>query len=288
MTKYIRIGSMVDVVGYDEGVYDSAIETDQPIKAGAPIDDNDVVIKSSLSATGLSVTSIVNPTELNSKAGVAGDLILCVQVNGAGVQDFFTLYGYDDNGPGVNVPYVVDAAGAGSERWIAIMGYFTNQSAYIDGNLVFVDSGGNGLPYAEINISDGAAAQTIATGAGYTKSTAFASDGEYNGCTADSANDKITTITAGRYRANVTINFEIDTANTRVDFAVFVDGAIQDNMKCYLECAAATTEYTMSMSGFIDVAAAKDVDLRVRHDDAGNVDVTIINANLNITQVGGS
>ena len=40
----VRIGSMVDISAYDDVDYDSAIETTQPIKAGAPIDPNDVVI----------------------------------------------------------------------------------------------------------------------------------------------------------------------------------------------------------------------------------------------------
>ena len=39
----VRIGSMVDISAYDDGDFDSAIETTQPIKAGAPIDGNDVV-----------------------------------------------------------------------------------------------------------------------------------------------------------------------------------------------------------------------------------------------------
>ena len=41
--KLIRIGSAIDVFQYDDGSFDSAIETDAPIKAGTPIDGNDVV-----------------------------------------------------------------------------------------------------------------------------------------------------------------------------------------------------------------------------------------------------
>lgn len=42
--KFIRIGSSVNVVGYDDTDFDSAIETTEPIKSGSPIDPNDVVI----------------------------------------------------------------------------------------------------------------------------------------------------------------------------------------------------------------------------------------------------
>ncbi len=41
--KYIRIGSAVDVVGYDNADWPAAIETDEPMKAGPPIADNDVL-----------------------------------------------------------------------------------------------------------------------------------------------------------------------------------------------------------------------------------------------------
>jgi hypothetical protein len=39
----IRIGSMVDMHQYESADFDSAFETDQPIKAGAPVDVNDVL-----------------------------------------------------------------------------------------------------------------------------------------------------------------------------------------------------------------------------------------------------
>lgn len=46
--KRVRIGSLVDIGQYDDGDYDSAIETDQPIKAGKPVAANDVVRLSDL------------------------------------------------------------------------------------------------------------------------------------------------------------------------------------------------------------------------------------------------
>ena len=41
--RFIRIGSAENVIAYDDADYISAVETDQPIKAGAPVDDNDVL-----------------------------------------------------------------------------------------------------------------------------------------------------------------------------------------------------------------------------------------------------
>jgi len=42
-TVQIRIGSLINIHQYDDGDYDSAIETLAPIKCGTPIDGNDVL-----------------------------------------------------------------------------------------------------------------------------------------------------------------------------------------------------------------------------------------------------
>ena len=47
----VRLGSMVDAITYDDGAFDSAIETDQPIKAGPPVDGNDVTRLDDLAAS---------------------------------------------------------------------------------------------------------------------------------------------------------------------------------------------------------------------------------------------
>ena len=41
--KTIRIGSSANILQYDDVDFDSAVETDQPMKAGAPVDPNDVL-----------------------------------------------------------------------------------------------------------------------------------------------------------------------------------------------------------------------------------------------------
>lgn len=52
--KKIRIGSMVDIHSYDDGDYDAAIETEAPIKTGAPVDANDVLRVSDITDGALS------------------------------------------------------------------------------------------------------------------------------------------------------------------------------------------------------------------------------------------
>lgn len=41
--RQCRIGSLVNIAQYDDADFDSAIETDQPMKAGPPVDLNDVL-----------------------------------------------------------------------------------------------------------------------------------------------------------------------------------------------------------------------------------------------------
>ena len=69
--RQVRIGSMEDVHQYDDGDYSSAIETDAPIKSGAPVDPNDVLRKSDLpGALGGSDTDFTVITAI--QAGGAG------------------------------------------------------------------------------------------------------------------------------------------------------------------------------------------------------------------------
>jgi hypothetical protein len=182
--KYFRVGSSANAVGYDNAAYDSAIETDEPIKAGPPIDSNDVVRLSDLLGAILfpvSVVNIDNPTELNAKAGTAGAIVIAFQTAGGGVVDQYSIYAYDMSGPAVDSPYVVDALGAGSERWIAVGGKYIAGSLSIrlglivDTNVLVVNSTshnvgvGVSVPVTKLDIAGSArvTASTIPTsGAG--------------------------------------------------------------------------------------------------------------------------
>ena len=73
-TKYIRIGSATNVIGYDNGDYVSAIETDEPVTVGTPVGPNDALISSSIADL---VTGIAASTD-NAIArfdGVTGKLL---------------------------------------------------------------------------------------------------------------------------------------------------------------------------------------------------------------------
>lgn len=127
--KQVRIGSMKDIHQYDDADYDEAIETTEPIAAGPPVDSDHVVTLGTQTVRGITSINIDNPTELNSLSGSNGDFIIVMDGGEA------TLYAYLDPGGAVNAPYIMDALGAGSERWYAVAGKYANQMAYIVGDI---------------------------------------------------------------------------------------------------------------------------------------------------------
>lgn len=122
--RTIRIGSLPGFQ-YDDADYDSAAETDQPMKAGTPVDATDVTRLMDIGLLyPLAVADIDNPTELASAIGSNGMMVLSYKAVGPAGLNEYTIYAYDSDGPALNSPYVVDAAGAGNERWIAIAGKY--------------------------------------------------------------------------------------------------------------------------------------------------------------------
>lgn len=122
--RTVRIGAIADAFQYDDGEYSSAFETNQPVKAGIPIDTDDVVRLGDLGVLyPLGVTDVDDPAELALIGGSNGMLVLVYKENNPGLNEY-TLYAYDGDGPALNSPYVVDAFGVGNERWIAIAGKY--------------------------------------------------------------------------------------------------------------------------------------------------------------------
>jgi hypothetical protein len=138
--KQIRIGSMANIHQYDNVDFADAIDTrEEPIAIGDPVEEYHAVNLRSMNI-GVLVANVDNPTELALVQGKPGKLILAIQ-QGAGSQDIFTLYAYDEIGPALNSPYVVLAAppdgfAPGYERWIAIGGKYSNQLQIINAQLI--------------------------------------------------------------------------------------------------------------------------------------------------------
>lgn len=86
--RQVRVGSMVDIHQYDDTDYDSAIETDQPMKAGIPIDSNDVIRKADV---GTLAGDVVGPASSTDNA--------VARFNGAGGKNIQnSLVTIDDSG----------------------------------------------------------------------------------------------------------------------------------------------------------------------------------------------
>lgn len=136
--------------------------------------------------------------------------------------------------------------------------------------------------FAGIHVHDASTAQTIATGTAYAKITAFTDNDPSNDCTADAANDKITITRAGIYKVGGSASFYSDTNNVTWKATAFLDGVEQDNVHWERKIGTGADLGNAAFSGFIDVTSVPvDLDLRMRHDQAGDVALTITYSNLN-------
>lgn len=141
--------------------------------------------------------------------------------------------------------------------------------------------------FAEIYVADASASQTIATGATYTKSTAFTTNGQSSNCTADVTNDKITITQTGRYRVSGSFSGTSGTAGITFRGAAFLNSVEQNQIHWKRKFATNTDSGDMSFTGFIDVTSVPwDLDFRLRHDSGTDKDITLEYANLNVEYIG--
>ena len=141
--------------------------------------------------------------------------------------------------------------------------------------------------YGEIYVHDGATPETIATGAGYTKCTAFASNGLSQDTTPDQTNDKITITKAGVYSVECSLSFTGATNSINWFGAVFVDGTEQNQIHFERKLGIGGDYGSAQIGGFVNVTSVPvDIDLRFRHDRGSDDDITVRYANLNVNRVG--
>lgn len=141
--------------------------------------------------------------------------------------------------------------------------------------------------YGEIWVEGGGVAQTIPTGAGYTKVTMFTDDGYSLNCTNDVANDKITITETGIYLVHGAFSFSSGTANVNVIGAAFLNGVEQSHVHFQRKIGTANDVGAAGMVGLIDVTTVPwDLDLRLRHDSGGGVNITLVYGNLNCIYLG--
>jgi hypothetical protein len=141
--------------------------------------------------------------------------------------------------------------------------------------------------FAGIHVHDASTAQTIATGASYTKSTAFTDNDPAANATSDAANDKITLTKTGYYRVWGSISFTTNTNNVVVKAAAFLNGVEQDSIHCERKIGTGADIGSMSFVGTIDATTAPwDLDMRLAHDYGSDITVTVKYANLSVEYIG--
>lgn len=141
--------------------------------------------------------------------------------------------------------------------------------------------------YASIYVDNGNTAQSIPTGTTYTKITAYTTNGQSANCTPDAANDKITITQAGVYSVTYTASYTADVNNVTFRGAVFLGGVEQGNIHSGGQMGLQGALRSTACSGFINVTSVPaDIDVRVRHDNVGSVNMTHVYANLNIDRIG--
>ncbi len=141
--------------------------------------------------------------------------------------------------------------------------------------------------FGGIHVHDATASQTIASGSTYTKLTCFTDNDPSSNCSADAANDKITLTKTGYYQVFGKISTTASINNVLIKMAAFFGGVEQNNCHSQTKLGAAGDIDTLQVVGIIDCTSENtDLDLRLAHNNASNVDVTIKYANLNVQWIG--
>lgn len=141
--------------------------------------------------------------------------------------------------------------------------------------------------YAGIYVADASAAQSIANGTTYTKSTAFTTNGNSANCTSDAANDKITITKTGKYLVNGTCSFSSGTSNVVWKGCAFLNGVEQSNIHWARKVGSSGDVGSASFMGTINVTSVPvDLDMRFRHDQGSATNITVQYSNLTVIYLG--
>jgi len=140
--------------------------------------------------------------------------------------------------------------------------------------------------YGEIHVHDNVVSQSIPTNAVvYTKLIEWSDNGESKGTIPDQANGQITLSDSGIYKLESTLSFKSGTGNVVTECSIFIDGVEQDQLHFTRKISTAGDVGSASITGLASVDAGQVIDLRLKHDNAGSVDITVVYGNLNAEYV---
>lgn len=137
--------------------------------------------------------------------------------------------------------------------------------------------------YGGIHQHDNAVAQSIANGTTYVKLTEWADNDPSNDVVPDEANGQITLTTAGIYKVEAQLSMASDTGNITSFASAFLDGVEQEQCHFTRKIGVASDVGSASFTGLVTATAGQVLDLRMRHNSAGSVDITIQYGSFNVT-----
>lgn len=172
----------------------------------------------------------------------------------------------------------------------AISGATTNYSLYTNAGIVRLGDdtywvgAGSGLPYGEIYQQGNASPTVIATQNVWVK-IANMTAGLGNLTTPSAANDNITILQAGVYEVKASVNF-LGTATNTYEISVSQNGTPLTNIY-YISPEVGVDILNAPLTGLVNCAINDTLDIMIRCTDLVTGNATVVNANLNVTMVGG-
>ncbi len=159
----------------------------------------------------------------------------------------------------------------------------------IPGDLTFVGDG-DGLAFAGISVKDNTDAVTL-NSAAKDQVTNFDTNDPSNNATPDHTNDHITTDKKGDYFAIISLDVQNNAAQAhKVDVSLWKNNGATEflNVHNHRNLSGGSTDVaSMSLSGFIEVAAGDTLEIWADTGTAGDRSVTFEDITLSILQVGG-
>jgi hypothetical protein len=139
--------------------------------------------------------------------------------------------------------------------------------------------------YGEIHVHDNATSQSIVNGVTYQKLNVWSDNGLSKLTTPDYLNSEITISETGEYKLEVSLSFSSGTGNIVTLCSIFINGVEQDQAHFTRKVSVANDIGSASITAIANVTAGDKVDVRMKHNNASPVDITIVYGNLNVELV---
>lgn len=128
--------------------------------------------------------------------------------------------------------------------------------------------------YAELFVNENSDAVAIPQGTTFTRIILHnATVGGCRGCTVDLENGTITVHKGGKYLVNCSFSSRLGTSTVMWDTAVFVNNEEQLDLHMRRKFSTAGYVFNVALTGIVSLNAGDVVDIRVKHDIAGSVNI---------------